>query len=222
MWLLPTVRQVTRFAWYLCLLFAEITNACINYRNPVNHPGELNRTITKNGVCGLWGLNVGESYTFLPNGRDGHDCMWSCSTWISFRLWSCTMRSLVEPSISYYRSHVSANRWPKLTNVAGCVEMGKDLCPNLCRKLISVFHNPHWKGRHPRPTMPLTLEYLVGVPASTASGGIEKTKSSDLHPIGPWMSLTWLLCQPQVVAAVRNEGPAAALFLRMEVRKACC
>ncbi len=114
MWLLPTVRQVTRFAWYLCLLFAEITNACINYRNPVNHPGELNRTITKNGECGLWDLNVGESYTVLHNGRVGHDCMCFCSTWVSFdiflmpsRLWSCRVRFLVEPSISYYRSLVS-------------------------------------------------------------------------------------------------------------------
>ncbi len=85
--------------------------ACINYRNLVNHPGELNRTITKNGECGLWGLNVGESYTFLPNGRDGHGCVCSCSTWIYFD-WFFNAKSsmvlydanfLVEPSVSYYR-----------------------------------------------------------------------------------------------------------------------
>ncbi len=41
-------------------------------------------------------------------------------------------------------------------------------------ELISVFHNPHRKGRCPIPAVSVTLENLVGVPSKTAPSGKEE------------------------------------------------
>ncbi len=46
------------------------------------------------------------------------------------------------------------------------------------RERISLFHNPHRKSLFSPSEVALTLEYLVGVPSKTASGGSEKKTSS--------------------------------------------
>ncbi len=115
-------------------------------------------------------------------------------------------------------------------SVQSMVEVGKNFCPNFLqpflenidrscndgsRDLIPVFHNPHRKCRPSPSAVALTLECLEGCPLRPRGAGGRKNKFGSISK-RPLNILKAVMRSSRSRRAARNEGPVAAVALRME------